>query len=179
MIMSGKKRIIVCLCVCLLMTLLCGCDNNGLSDGNNVDKAETEGVKVTYKDIIYNKVTVNKSTGDIRSESPYIRILRTLDEYRDAVETFHFNDEIIYLYDEEYFKNNDLILILIYSTPGHTYNLIDIINFYNKLIIKFDDLCPKIDVLAGVFKGVLIDVDKNQLNDINKTELNINTIYAD
>ena len=164
------------------MILLCSCNygnGNNETNNNDINKAEIEGRKVTYKDIIYDRVILKPSSDDFKFETR-IQIYKKLDEYNRASEEFNFDDEVIDLYNEEYFNKNDLIVVTIYTTPGHNYILSDIVvNADNKLIIRFDDKCPKITSTVGIFKGILVDIDKDQLNDINETELNVNTVYTD
>lgn len=83
------------------------------------------------------------------------------------------------VYDEDYFTDNDLLIIAFDSVPGFKYTISSLVLNDNVLTVNLDKHVPKALDALKIYEAMLIDIPKGTLPDDVSIEVQFNEIMEE
>jgi len=105
----------------------------------------------------------------------YTNVLRKHDDSA-LLSQLGFSQKNIDKYDEDYYVNNDLLIIAFFTNTAYKYKVTNIFAEDNLLSVLVNEYTPHISTLVEESRIILIDIDKGVLHDGMGVEVEFNRV---
>ncbi len=158
--MNLRKRASVLFMIIFITANFSSC--NGQANEINVQNVMIENIGVT-----------------LNSNQKSIKIIDSHSDFLSLGNNYKINEEILNLYDDVFFENSSIIFIAIGTTPEPTYSVSKILKQEENMTIFLDEKRSHLQDALLVNLGFFIEVSKEDVSGVEKTAIEITTIFTD
>ena len=159
--MQSRIKIIVIIIVTIFASLLSGC-------------AKKE-ANVMFGDVVYDILNIQKNK-IVHEDEIYKNIIRSFTDASNVLPDMGISKNTLSVYDEKYFKSNDLLIIAFSTNSEYKYTIENMILLGNSLTVKINENIPRSNTDLFIYRVALVNIPKGNLPDDTQIDAEINKV---